>query len=183
MLEQFIVEGTFDQLLTRPASPLVQFMGREIHYLGVGDVLLASAMLWMAYQNLGLDWAPWMFLWFLLVAISSAVVEMALTLILSCSAFFTTRSSALVQSASLFSWGVVQQYPVDMFNKFLRGIVTLVLPFAFMNYYPSLLLLGKEDQVPYGFLTWFSPVVAAVLLLLSIACWNFGIKRYKSSGS
>jgi len=183
MLEQFIVEGTFDQLLIRPASPLVQFMGREIHYLGIGDVLLASTMITLAYQNLQLDWSWWMFIWFVIVAFASAIVELAVTLILSCSAFFTTRSSALVQTASLFSWGVVQQYPVDMFNKWLRGIVTILLPFAFMNYYPSLLFLGKADQVPFGFLTWFSPVVAGLLLMLSIAVWNFGINRYQSTGS
>jgi ABC-2 type transport system permease protein len=88
-----------------------------------------------------------------------------------------------MMAASQFSWGVVQQYPVDMFGKVLRIIVTIVLPFAFMNYYPSLLFLGKEDQVPWGFLTWYSPIVAVLLLFLAIRFWNFGIQRYQSSGS
>jgi ABC-2 type transport system permease protein len=182
-LEQFIVEGTFDQLLTRPANTLVQFLGREIHYLGLGDVMLAGTMIVLSYHNLGLHWNVWMFLWFLLVALSSAAVEMALTMILTCSAFFTTRSRALVQAASQFSWGVVQQYPVDMFNGFLRGIVTFLLPFAFMNYYPALSLLGKQDHAPWGFLTWWSPVVAFVLMVIAIRVWNFSITRYQSTGS
>ena len=183
MLEQFIVEGTFDQLLTRPANPLVQFLGREVHYLGIGDCLLAGTMLVLAYQNLAFEWSWWMFPWLIVVAIASAVVEMAITLLLATTSFFTTRSSALMQAASQFSWGVVQQYPVDMFGKALRTIVTIVLPFAFMNYYPALLFLGKEDQVPWGFLTWYSPFVAALLLYLAIRFWNFGITRYQSSGS
>lgn len=183
MLEQFIVEGTFDQLLTRPASALVQFLGREVHYLGLGDVLLASFMLTLAYRNLGLEWPLWMFGWFLVIALASAVVEMALTLLLASVSFITTRSRALINAASQFSFGVVQQYPVDMFNKLLRGIVTFLLPFAFMNYYPALLLLGKQDQVPYGFLTWYSPLVAVILLAMAIGMWNFGIKRYQSTGS
>lgn len=183
MLEQFIVEGTFDQILTRPANPLVQFLGREVHYLGVGDVLLSVTMLVLAYQNLGLHWAWWMFGWIVIIALASAVVEMAITLLLVSTSFLTTRSRALVNSASLFSWGVVQQYPVDMFGKFLRSIVTIFLPFAFMNYYPSLVFLGKQDAVPWGVLTWYSPVVAILLLGLAIAMWNFGIKRYQSTGS
>jgi len=182
-LEQFIVEGTFDQLLTRPANPLVQFLGREVHYLGIGDMLLAGTMLGLAYHNLGLDWPLWMFGWLVVVAIASAVVEMAITLALASTSFFTTRSSAMVQAASMFSWAVVQQYPVDMFSKWLRVIVTIALPFAFMNYYPSLLFLGKQDQVPYGFLTWFSPLVAALLMAIAIKVWNFGITRYQSTGS
>ncbi|TCP52438.1 ABC-2 type transport system permease protein [Tumebacillus sp. BK434] len=183
MLEQFIVEGTFDQLLTRPANPLVQFLGREVHYLGVGDVLLALTMLTLSYQNLHLDWSWWMFLWFALIALSSAIVEAAMTLLLACTSFFTTRSRAIVNAASLFSWGVVQQYPLDMFNNVLRGIVTIILPFAFMNYYPSLLFLGKADQVPFGFLTWFAPVVALILTLLAVRMWNFSITKYQSTGS
>lgn len=183
MLEQFIVEGTFDQILTRPASPLVQFLGREVHYLGFGDVLLSCFMLTLSYHNLGLHWTWWMFVWFIICALSSAVVEMSLTLALVCTAFFTTRSQALVNAASQFSWGVVQQYPVDMFNKWLRGIVTIILPFAFMNYYPSLMLLGKDSQVPWGYLTWITPVVALILLGIATAMWNFGIKRYQSTGS
>lgn len=183
MLEQFILEGTFDQLLTRPANPLVQYLGREVHYLGVGDCLLAGIMLTLAYENLGLDWSWWMFLWLFVVAIASAVVEMAITLALASTAFFTTRSQALVQTASLFSWGIVQQYPVDMFNKVVRFIVTVALPFAFMNYYPALLFLGKDEQVPFGFLTWVSPLVAALLLYIAVKVWNFGITKYQSSGS
>ncbi|KEO81972.1 ABC transporter permease [Tumebacillus flagellatus] len=183
MLEQFIVEGTFDQILTRPANPLVQFLGREVHYLGVGDVLLSVFMLVLAYHNLGLNWPWWMFGWLIVIALSSAVVEMAITLLLVSTSFLTTRSRALVNSASLFSWGVVQQYPVDMFGKLLRNIVTILLPFAFMNYYPSLVFLGKQDVVPWGFLTWYAPVVALILLFLAISMWNYGIKRYQSSGS
>lgn len=182
-LEQFILDGTFDQLLIRPASPLVQFMGREIHYLGVGDVLLSALMIGLAYQNLALDWTWWMFLWFLLVALSSAAVELSLLLMLSCTAFFTTRSRALVDAATQFSWGVVQQYPIDMFNNVLRFVVTVALPFAFMNYYPSLLLLGKEGSDPFGYLTWFTPLVALFLLWLTARVWNFSIKRYQSTGS
>jgi ABC-2 type transport system permease protein len=183
MLEQFIIEGTFDQLLTRPANPLIQFLGREVHYLGVGDCLLAIIMLAMAYTNLGLDWTWWMFLWLIVVALASATVEMAITLLLVCTSFFTARSRALVQAASQFSWGVVQQYPVDMFGKLLRGIVTIVLPFAFMNYYPALFFLGKEEQVPWGFLTWYSPLVALALLWLAVRFWNYGISKYQSTGS
>ncbi|PWK12815.1 ABC transporter permease [Tumebacillus permanentifrigoris] len=183
LLEQFIVEGTFDQILTRPANALVQFLGREVHYLGIGDVLLSITMLTLAYQNLDLHWPVWMFGWMVVIALSSAIVEAAITLLLVSTSFLTTRSRALVNSASLFSWGVVQQYPVDMFGKLLRNIVTIFLPFAFMNYYPALLFLGKQDQVSWGILTWYAPVVALILLGLSIAMWNFGIKRYQSTGS
>ena len=40
---------------------------------------------------------------------------------------------------------LVQHYPIDIFGRWFRLIVTGVIPVAFMNYYPALILLGKSD--------------------------------------
>jgi ABC-2 type transport system permease protein len=184
LLEEYIVQGTFDQFLTKPASPLIQFLGREVHYLGVGDLLLSSSMLTLAYHHLGLHWTFWTFPWFLLIVLSSAAVEVTLVLILSCMAFFTTRSRAFVNAATQFSFNLVQQYPLDMFGRPIRIIVTYILPFAFMNYYPSLYLLGKTKEVGvHPFLPFAAPFVAFLLILLAGGVWRFSIKRYTSTGS
>jgi ABC-2 type transport system permease protein len=184
LLEEYIVQGTFDQFLTKPASPLIQFLGREVHYLGVGDMLLSSTMLTLAYDHLGLHWSPWMFPWFVLVVLSSATVEVTLVLTLSCMAFFTTRSRAFVNAATQFSFNLVQQYPLDMFGRSIRAIVTFILPFAFMNYYPSLFLLGKTKEVGvHPFLPFAAPLVAVLLVILSGYVWRLSIKRYTSTGS
>ncbi|MFC4767412.1 ABC transporter permease [Effusibacillus consociatus] len=184
MLDDYIVQGTFDSFLTRPASPLVQFLGREVHYLGVGDLILSSTMLTLAYQNLGLNWSLGMFGWFALIVPASTAVEVSLVLMLSTIAFKTTRSRAIVQAATQFSFNLVQQYPLDMFGRGVKAIVTFVLPFAFMNYYPSLLLLGKWDKAGgYPILAYASPAVALILCILAYFVWRWGIRHYQSTGS
>jgi len=56
-LEDDILHGRFDQYLVRPCSPLLQFLGREINYMGVADILFAASAFILAYHNLGLDWS------------------------------------------------------------------------------------------------------------------------------
>src|SRR5512145_3040765 len=55
-LEDFLVQGTFDQFLMRPASPFIMFLGREVQYLGVADAIFAISGLSLAYRNLELHW-------------------------------------------------------------------------------------------------------------------------------
>jgi ABC-2 type transport system permease protein len=183
-LELFIVEGTFDQFLIRPISPLLQFLGREFHYLGVGDLLLSVTGLTLAYWNLGLHWSALDVLWFIIVVLAGATVETCITLGLASAAFKTTRSESLINAASQFSFGVVQQYPVDLFNRWLAFIVTVILPFAFMNYYPSLYFLNKTQQLGgLWFLAFLSPAVAALLLVVTGLVWRWGVRQYQSTGS
>jgi len=45
-LEYYLTQGTFDMFLVRPISPFLQFMGREINYPGVADVVVGVAGMW-----------------------------------------------------------------------------------------------------------------------------------------
>lgn len=79
---------------------------------------------------------------------------------------------------------LVQNYPVDIFGTWFRVVVTGLIPVAFMNYYPSIKLLGKEEQLNHGFyLVYASLIIAAALLLLASFIWKKALSRYSSSGS
>jgi ABC-2 type transport system permease protein len=182
-LETYIVEGTFDQFLIRPADPLLQFLAKEVHYMGIGDVLVSLTSIAISYRVLGLHWNLGETAWFVVVALASACVELSMIMILSSAAFVTGRSQALVATATQFSFGVVQQYPIDIFHQGLKTVVTVVLPFAFMNYYPSLYFLHKTSLAPLPWLPFASPAVAMLLLALALLAWKWGIRRYASTGS
>jgi ABC-2 type transport system permease protein len=78
---------------------------------------------------------------------------------------------------------MVQHYPVDMFGYAFRIIVTGLIPVAFMNYYPTLMLLGKLDpQSPWAWLGYISPLVALVMVGIAAGIWHLAIQRYASSG-
>jgi ABC-2 type transport system permease protein len=182
-MEDHLIRGTFDQFLVRPISPLVQFLGREIQYMGIGDIVVGVSCLTLAYTKLGLHWGggEWVFL--ILAVVAGTMIEFSMSWIMACLAFWFGRSQTaffvLVRLNLL-----TQQYPVDIFGGWFRVIVTGLLPVAFMNYYPSLVLLGKTDTIgELYWLAYMSPVVAILLVLLSSQIWRLAIRRYSSSGS
>lgn len=181
-LEDYLVEGTFDQFLMRPASPFIMFLGREVQYLGVADLTFSTLGLSLAYQNLNLQWSSTHWLFFGAAIISGMLIETTLILMIACISFWTGRSRRAHQLLNRLNM-MVQHYPVDIFGYAFRVIVTGLLPVAFMNYYPALMLLGKLDlQSPWGWLGYMSPVVALTLVIITSGIWHLALRRYSSSG-
>jgi ABC-2 type transport system permease protein len=137
----------------------------------------------LAYAHLDLHWNGWKSGFFLLAVISGAIIELAMNLLIACSAFWTGRSRGSFFIAYQF-YGLVHQYPLDIFGKAFRVLVTGFLPVAFMNYYPTLLLLGRESQLGSAWwLSYLSPLVALVLVGIVLLVWTLALRRYSSSGS
>ncbi|HKY56073.1 MAG TPA: ABC-2 family transporter protein, partial [Anaerolineales bacterium] len=181
-LEDYLVEGTFDQFLLRPASPFILFLGREVQYLGVADLTFAASGLNLAYRNLDLHWTGIEWLFFGAAAIAGTLIETTLILMITCLSFWTGRSRRASQLLNRLNV-MVQYYPVDIFGYLFRVIVTGLIPVAFMNYYPTLLLLGKLDpQSPWGWLGYISPLVALTLVMITSGIWHLALRRYSSSG-
>lgn len=181
-LEDDILHGRFDQYLIRPCSPLLQFLGREVNYMGVADVFFAGASFGLAYHNLGLHWSAGQWALFATAVVSGTVIETCMVWIIGALSFWTGRSRAV-----FFVWVqfqvLGQQYPLDIFGKWFRIFVTAFVPIAFMNYYPLALLLGKPSALGDSRLGFLSPAVAAVLLALGSLVWRKGLAGYTSSGS
>ncbi len=181
-LEDYLMQGTFDQFLLRPASPFVMFLGREVQYLGIADFAIGVGGMTLAYGNLHLHWGPTEWVFLVLAILAGTLIEMTLTLMISSIAFWTGRSrraNSLVMQVNV----MVQYYPVDIFGAVFRVLVTSVIPVAFMNYYPALMLLGKLDRIgDWWILAYLSPVVALLMIGLAATVWRFALRRYSSAG-
>src|SRR5215208_2550284 len=91
-MEDYLIEGTFDQFLLRPASPLIQVLGRELQYIEIADMLIGLTGISLAYTQLGLHWNGWQWSFLVIAVISGAVIELAMNLLIACSAFWTGRT-------------------------------------------------------------------------------------------
>ena len=182
-LENYLIEGSFDQFLLRPASPLIQLLGRELQYTELANALIGLTGISLAYTRLDLQWDGWMWSFFILAVISGSIIEWAINLLVACSAFWTGRSRGTAFIVNQF-YGLVHQYPVDMFGNAFRVIVTGLIPVAFMNYYPALVLLDKVNYTSLGWpLSYMSPLVALLLVGIISFTWRQGLYHYSSSGS
>jgi ABC-2 type transport system permease protein len=181
-LEFYLLQGTFDMFLVRPISPFLQFVGREINYTGVADILVGIAGMAVAFGKLNIHWNGWQIGFLLIVILAGCLIEFAITLSLACIAFWTGRSATSINTVMQVSF-VIQRYPVDMYGTWFRIFATCVVPVAFINYYPAKYLLGKIAPAdPWGWLSFFSPIVALTLLWLASRVWKRAIRQYSSAG-
>jgi ABC-2 type transport system permease protein len=108
---------------------------------------------------------------------------MALFVGLACIQFWTTES-AEVANAFTYGGNSLTSYPLSIFPNELVKALTFVLPIAFVNWYPGLYVLGREDEFGYpAWVHWVSPVVAALLLGATALVWRTGVRQYRSTGS
>jgi len=183
-MDDYITSGKFDRFLIRPLSPFLQLLGEEVNMNGIGDVIFGLTALGLAYERLALHFTLWQGVFLAAALVSAALIELGITLALSSIAFWTGRAQSLLYAVNQVNWNMTQQYPLDMFGRGFRVFVTCFIPVAFLNYYPARWLLGKIAPGDPGYiLSFLSPLVALILLVIAALIWQKGIRHYNSTGS
>ncbi|MBW4080396.1 ABC transporter permease [Paenibacillus sp. S150] len=185
-LGEMIRTGTFDTLLVRPIHPLKFFIYRQFQYTFIGRLLIAVFFLGYSLAHLNLEWNVLKILFFILVIISGALIHGALLIIISTTGFWVINNEDIVNFiASYDGIRTLIDFPLAAFTPFIQVVFTYVLPFAFVNYYPSVYFLNKQEGGfllgPY--LQFGSPVAAVLLCGMAILLWNFGLTKYNSAGA
>ena len=178
---QHVRTGTLDTMMTRPVPLLVQVCADRFALRRLGRISQAAVVL--AWSSGAVDWTPARAAVALLMVVSGFGIFFAFFVAFSCIQFWTTDAS---EFANAFTYGgnTMTQYPLTIFPREVVVSLTFLLPVAFVNWYPTLFVLGRSD--PYGMPSWFaflSPAVAAVLLALAALAWRTGVRHYTSTGS
>ncbi len=179
MLENEVMQGTFDKYLVRPVNAFVQFLGGEIKYVGTCDTLLGIGLIWFGKSLNGVAWGAVDYLWLAVFVVSGGTLIVCIRLILACAAFWVVKASAL-QSMMMQAMLLTQKYPVSIFGDVFRAFVTGIIPIAFMNYYPAIYLLRKGEAPMW--LSLLSPAIAFAFVALAALVWKRGVARYGSAG-
>jgi len=84
----------------------------------------------------------------------------------------------------LFFFRETSYYPLSIFPSAMQIIMTVILPYGMINFFPVQLLIDKNDFLMFGpVFAYLAPVFAIVFFALSVVVFNACSKRYKSTGS
>ena len=169
-----IREGTLDTYLLQPAPSL--FLAS---LATAAPLALVEAVLGLGVVGLGayghppgpLGIAAW-----LLLVLAGAAVTWALGVLLACLAFWAPRLQLDVFYNA--TWQLAR-YPVGIYRRPLRLLLTYVIPLALIATTPATALL-REPQ-PATLLT--ATVAAATATALATATWRLGLRRYTGATS
>lgn len=175
--------GTFDTMLVRPVSPLVQLATDEFSPRRLGKVVPAAAALGYALAHTGIDWTPARAAAVPLLICCGIVICGSIWTIGACIQFFVTEAGEVANSVT-YGGQALTEYPLAIYGHGVVRAVTYVVPLAFVSWQPGLYLLGRAD--PLGMpavLRYAPPLVAAVLAALAALVWRTGLRHYRSTGS
>ncbi len=168
-LSRLIDEGELDSLLTQPKPVLLHALGLRFQPSGIGDVL--SGVVFLAWSG-QVSWraAPLV----LLAIVASAVVFVACGIAFQSLAFWMGN----VETVARQMWELLitfALYPEPLFGGALRLALFTLLPAGFVGYVPAHLA-----QRPTFGLAALAVTAAAVYLIVAIALFERGLKRYAS---
>ena len=179
----YIREGRFDRFLVRPLDTLFQVLTVPQQTVPDGLVLGIITLAFAASTaRVHVDAA---FLVFVpLIAIGGALIDLGISLVVATVSFWFIRVDTL-------RWVVMSleqdftRYPISIYTRGVRIILTFVLPFAFMNYFPATYFLQKAEtglhlSPAIGLLT---PAVGLAWLVVAYAFWRVGLRHYQGTGS
>jgi ABC-2 type transport system permease protein len=181
--DQLIRQGTFDRILTRPVGMLVQVLGGDLQLRRLGQVAQGVAALIVAITLIDIPWTVGRILYLPVVLLSTIVLFMSLFALEAVMCFWTTEANETV-NAFTYGGSLLTQYPLHIYEQWLRRLFFFIIPLGFVIYAPSLYLLDKPNPLGLPAVTKFvAPVAAAGFAAVALAAWRVGVRHYRSTGT
>lgn len=182
-LSEYIRTGELDVLMLRPLGTLPQLLSADVSLKRIGRAVAGLAVLGWALAGTGIDWTPARVLLVAVAPLSGAVLFSAVWVASNAVAFWLVDAEEVARSVTYGS-SFATSYPITVYGPWLRRALCFAVPSAFVAYFPALALLGRDDPLGLpGFLSWSSPVVAALAVGAAALIWRAGVRRYQGTGS
>ncbi|HAQ06553.1 MAG TPA: ABC transporter permease [Bacillus bacterium] len=176
--ERYIVKGELDRILTRPIHSLFQVILERMELESLFGAVTGLAVMFYAGGRLDLEFHWYDPILFVVMVIGGVLVYAGIFVMIASISFWADARTSIMPM--MYNIGNYGRYPVDIYNKAIRFVLTWILPFAFVGVYPAAYFLGREEWYGYSF---FTPVIGLVFFSLSVFIWNEGVKRYRGAGN
>lgn len=180
---RLVRRGGFDQMLLRPIPPTIQVLGGDLQLRRLGKVAIGIVIFVMALQLTDIQWTAAKITYLPFVVLGMFLFFGGLFMVGSTITFWTLES---VEVMNILTYGgsFLISYPMHIYPQGLRRFFTFVIPAIFLNYYPALYILDKEDPFNMPTIMHFvAPLVGISLFLLALWFWRFGMRHYQSTGT
>jgi len=173
-----IKKGNFDLLLIRPRNIFLQILGFQISTEKICRIIIALTLFIYSSINVISSFNLLKILLLINMFIGSTIVFTAIFITGASFAFITIEGLEII---NIFTNGTRQlaQYPLGIYNKIIRIILTIVIPVTIISYYPIDYLTNQTSNILYVFI----PLLSIIPLIISISIFKIGINKYNSTGS
>lgn len=171
--------GTLDYMLVKPIPVLFQIFASKIGLNGIGNILSAIIVFITAVAHCSESISAVNMILFLIFFIVAIPIKGAIILVSHCITFWT-KATGHSFAILIHNIGEYAKYPITIYPKAIQVIVTIIVPYGFVSFFPASLLLDKGLGAK---LMWFAPVVVVLCIYLSIKLFYRGLRLYESVGN
>ena len=173
---KYIRNGDFDKILLRPVHPLISIIGDSKDFVALGDFIIGIVITICMLIKLEIPITVVLIFKIIFFSIVGALIVGGINTLFSIASFWTYRSNEVIWS--FYRMYTFTEYPITIYNNFIKLLITVILPFAFVAYYPTMAYLGLNKYMIY-----FSPAIAIVLWVITVKLWNLALNKYRSTGN
>jgi len=182
-LQGMVLKGEFDFILTKPVNTLFNVVARQFQEGFLAHTALSIVVFALCFNKLGIHWSAPNIGWFALFVLGGTLIQAALMIVGGCCSFFFLNSTGVVET-TIYGFRRFIFYPITVYPALIQFILTFIIPYAFVNFYPAQFFLNKSGGTLFGpWLQFGAPVVGVVMFALAVLLWNFSINHYQSTGS
>ncbi len=181
-LPQNIHNGAFDDVLVKPVSVLPYLISSSFISNYIAHITLSVIIMIICFIKLNVTLTIFYWVTLFIMVISGGLIYGGLFLMVSASAFLFTKIQALMDV--MFFFREASYYPISILPVFMQVIMTFVIPYSMINFFPIQIILPKND---FLFLNkdwiYLSPLFAVIFFSLICCYFYWCLKHYKSTGS
>ncbi len=182
-LPRMIQYGELDDILVRPVNPLWYLISRDFNTGYLSHLITSVLLLAFCIIQLRITVTPLKLITLVIYILGGGLIQGAMLLICTVPTFWMVKNTS-VTHIFYFNMKEFIQYPISIYGRALQFILTFILPYAFISYYPAHQWLDKSDRIMLNpILQYFNPAVGVFLMILAYRFWLFGLRNYKSTGS
>ncbi|GAA1249909.1 ABC transporter permease [Kitasatospora nipponensis] len=182
-LGERIRSGALDVLLIRPAPALSMVCAERFTLRRLARPVQALLVLGWALPELPVAWTWDRVLLLLAMPLCGAVIFGAI-FVGGATLQFWWGECREVQHAFTYGGATLLQYPPTVFARDLVAGTVFGVPLAFVNWLPTMRILGRPDPLglPAAF-QFAAPVAAGLCVLAAGLAWRAGLRAYRGTGS
>jgi len=176
--DRYIIQGELDRVLTRPVYSLWQVLMENMTPESLLGVLNGLIVMGWSMSKLELTWTWFDLMFFVLFVFGGAAIYGGVNVAIMSISLYTDSKNDI--QPIIYNIGNYGRYPVNLYDRLIQIVLTWILPFAFVGFYPATFFLDRQEWREFALLT---PVVGFIVLAFGVFCWNRGIRHYRGAGN
>jgi ABC-2 type transport system permease protein len=182
-IDNEIISGNLDSYLVRPMGILQQMASMSfVVDAFLGPIAVTVIFMAGAFCQISYHMTVYSYMYLAAAIVSGILIQSGTMIVLGSLSFWSVRPQKIA-SIIFGEMHMLTNLPLSIFPEFIRRCFTYVVPWAIVNYYPSLIILRKVETNEEFVVGLLSPLMGVCFFVFSLYIFNLGLERYAGSGS